>query len=255
MKLGVCYMVFDGEELLEFTAKALREAVDWISVTYQTTSYFGNKTNTNLKETLNQLKANGIIDQIIFYEPNLLLHHKENELILRNIGLEASKKAGCTHHISLDVDEFFIASELNFAKKAMEEDSYDHSIVSIHTYYKEPTFLVYPDLKTKCSFIHPVDNKYDRNSKLPQHIEPTKKSTNYKKCRIFKPTEIMQHHMSYVRKDIRKKFNNSDNAQFYKLEKFYETFDNYQLGGRVCLLPDYLNRKTKKVENIFNVKI
>lgn len=254
MKLGVCYMVFDGEELLEYTVKALREEVDWISVTYQTTSYFGNKTNANIKELLDRLESNGLIDQSIFYEPNLNLHHKENELILRNIGLEASLKTGCTHHISLDVDEFFLANELNYAKKEIEKNNHDCSIVSIRTYYKDPTFVVYPDLKTKCSFIHTIENKYDKKSEFPHHIEPTKKPTNYENCRIFQPTEIIQHHMSYVRKDIRKKFNNSDNAQFYQLNKFYDNFDNHQLGGRVCLLPDYLNRKTKKVENIFNIE-
>jgi len=253
MKLGVCYMTFDGEELLEFAIKSIKNEVDWVSVTYQTTSYFGNKTTTNI-ETVNRLKSTGLIDELIFYEPNLSLHHKENELILRNIGLEASEKAGCTHHISLDVDEFFLAHELNLAKKVMEDGEYDCSLVSVYTYYKEPTFLVYPDLKIKCPFIHSIDNKYDRNSQFPFHVEPTRKSTKYDKCKIFSPTDIMQHHMSYVRKDIRKKFNNSDNAQFYQLNKFYETFDNYQLGGRVCLLPDYLNRKTKKVENIFNIE-
>ena len=40
MKIGACYMVFDGEELLEFSIKSIRNSIDFISVTYQDFSYF-----------------------------------------------------------------------------------------------------------------------------------------------------------------------------------------------------------------------
>lgn len=41
-------MVFDGEELLEFAVKSIRNVIDYISVTYQDVSYFGNKADPNL---------------------------------------------------------------------------------------------------------------------------------------------------------------------------------------------------------------
>lgn len=41
-------MVFDGEELLEFAIKSIRNEIDHISVTYQTTSYFGNPADPEL---------------------------------------------------------------------------------------------------------------------------------------------------------------------------------------------------------------
>lgn len=258
MKLGICYMVFDGEEFLEFATKPIRNEVDHISVTYQNTSYFGNKNDSNLEELLNNLKNQGLIDEIIFYEPNLSIHHKENELILRNIGLEASRKAGCSHHISLDVDEFIKGEELNFAKQEMEKDDYDLSVINYSNYYKDPTFLVYPEQNLKVTFIHPVRNLYTKDIPypiFPFHMETTRRLTQSQKYRVFEKNEITMHHMSYVRKNIRKKFANSDNARFYQLKKFYNTFDNYKLGDRVCLLPDYLNRRTIQVENYFNIKI
>lgn len=255
MKLGACYMVFDGEELLKFAIKSVRSEIDYISVTYQNISYFGNKSDCNLFSFLKDLEREKLIDEIILYEPDLTIHHKENELRLRNIGLEASKKAGCSHHISFDVDEFYTQKELSYAKKVMEDD-FDFSIVPILTYYKDPTFLVYPDLNCYCTFIHPVNNKYEKDNCLfPFKIETTRRFEKYGNFKIFKKEEICQHHMSYVRKNIRKKFDNSDNARFYKIEKFIKSFENYELGGRVCLIPDFINRKTIQVENIFEINL
>lgn len=257
MKLGFCYMVFDGEELLEFAINNIRKQVDYISVTYQTTSYFGNPCTESLVPTLERLKSVGLIDELIFFDTDLSLHHKENELKLRNLGLEYSRKNGCTHHASLDVDEFYKPEELQFVKSVMEED-YDLCLVPIWNYYKDPTYLVMPQQKLAVTFIHPVANSYDKKvtfKEFPHHLEPTRKLAKYNKCKVFTKEEIVQHHMSYVRKDIRRKFQNNDNKQFYNLKEFYETFDNYKLGERVCLLPEYLNRKTIQVENTFGIFI
>jgi hypothetical protein len=110
-------MVFDGEELLEFAIKAIKKNVDWVSATYQSTSYFGNPADPNLAITMHRLKEEGLVDELIHFEPDLSLEPKENELKLRNIGLEASKKAGCTHHISADVDEFLQTRAIRIRKK------------------------------------------------------------------------------------------------------------------------------------------
>lgn len=250
-------MVFDGEELLEFAAQSIRNQVDHISVTYQTTSYFGNSCNPNLPKLLEKLKNQKLIDELIHYEPNLSLHPKENELRLRNIGLNASRNQNCTHHISADVDEFYKIDQLKYAKDVMKQD-YDFSVAYLDTYYKNPTFLVIPDQKLLVSFIHPVTNEYNKNINypiFPFHMETTRRLTNYSKYKLFTKDEFTIHHMSYIRKDIRKKFQNSDNGRFYKIEKFIKTWENYQLGERVCLLPDFLNRRTTQVENFFNIQL
>jgi hypothetical protein len=251
-------MVFDGEELLKFAVKAIRQEVDHISVTYQNTSYFGNQNESNLEELLDQLKNQGLIDQAILYQPDLTLSPKENELKLRNLGIEISKKAGCTHHISSDVDEFYMQDQLKFAKKEIEKDDYDFSIVPILYYYKNPQYLIWPPQDLVVSFIHPIDNEYNKEILYPEfpfHMEITRRLKNKKKYRIFTRKEIEMHHMSYVRKDIRKKFANSDNSRFYQLKRFYNIYDNYKLGDNVYLLPDYLNRKTILVDNIFGISI
>lgn len=253
MKLGICYMVFDGEELLEFAVRAVREQVAHISVTYQTTSYFGNPAGVELVPLLERLKASGLIDEMIFYDPDLSIHHKQHELRLRNIGLEASRKAGCTHHISADVDEFYTAADLARAKKIMDGEGYDFSMAPLEVYFKEPTYLVVPSQNLSVTFIHPVSNDY-QSGDFPFKIEITRRLSNFASWRVFTKEEITIHHMSFVRKDIHKKFKNSDNGQFYKMNKFMKSYENYEVGGRVCLLPGWLNRKTILVENQFDIR-
>lgn len=251
MKLGICYMVFDGEELLEFAASHIRNQIDHISVTYQTTSYFGNPCDPNLPNLINKLKGDKLIDEAIHYEPNLSLHPKENELKLRNLGLELSRNANCTHHISADVDEFYSSEQMKFAKETMDDS--DFSMVHYINYYKEPTFLVANPKDLLITFIHPVENQYKIIEDFPFRIETTRRLSKYNKYKIFSKNEVLQHHMSYVRKDIRKKFANSCNSSYYDMKKFYSDFDKHQVGDRACLIPDYLNRRTTKVENQFNI--
>lgn len=255
MKLGICYMVFDGEELLEFAVKSVRTQIDHISVTYQTTSYFGNPSSPDLPAIVDKLKSDGLIDEAIHYEPDLTLTPKDNELRLRNIGLNASRKAGCTHHISADVDEFYRVDQLEYAKRTMDAD---YSVAYLATYYKDPTYLVVPVQNLMVSFIHSVEFEYNRQIKYPEfpfRMEETRRFADCKSYKVFSKEEITIHHMSYVRRDIRKKLNNSDNGRCYKKEKFVAVFDSYKLGDRVCLLPDFLNRKTTQVENVFGILI
>lgn len=251
MKLGLCYMVFDGEELLEFAARSVRPAVDHISVTYQDISYFGNPAGPELKKTLDKCQKLGLIDELIHFKPNLSLHHKDNELKLRNIGLEASRKAGCTHHISSDVDEFLTPEQLQNAKNLSE--GYDFVVAPYEYYYKDPTYRVTPNQGLLVTLIHPVDNKYVCNKEFPFKIEITRRFPRCEKYRVLTLEECTVHHMSYVRKDIRKKYANNDNQFYIKLKKFYAHFENYKVGERVCLLPDYINRKTTLVENTFGI--
>lgn len=258
MKLGICYMVFDGEELLEFALKSIRNEVDHVSVTYQTTSYFGNPADPELSKLLQKLKSDNLIDELIHFEPDLSVHPKVNELNLRNLGRIASKNAGCTHHISADVDELYEEFQLKFAKNAMEEDDYDFSVAPLITYYKHPTYLITPIQKLVVSFIHPIDNEYNMDilyPTFPFHMETTRRFSKYQKYRVFDKDEFVIHHMSYVRKDIRKKLLNSDNGRFYKkMEKFISDFDKYNVGDRVCIVPDFMNRKTILVENTFGIQ-
>ena len=106
MKVGVSYNLFDGEELLEGSIKSIRESVDYVSVVYQTISNFGDAANDRLVPLLNKLKEEGLIDELFEFRPNVNKGGHFNELNKRNIGIALSQGAGCTHHMSMDSDEF-----------------------------------------------------------------------------------------------------------------------------------------------------
>lgn len=255
MKLGVCYMVFDGEELLPFAVKNIRPLVDHISVTYQTTSYFGNPCGPELIPTINALLKDNLIDEAIHYEPNISLLPKDNELQLRNIGLNASRQTDCSHHISFDVDEFITLPQLQYAKHVVDKEKPDFTMTPHIVYFKSPTYQVTPHMNLNCSFMHPVDNDYVYNNEFPFRIDVTRRFRNHERFIVFSMEEVAIHHMSYVRKDIKKKFLNSDNGRCYQINKFTKQHTEYQLGDKICLLPDWLARKTKEVENIFNIDL
>lgn len=246
MKLGICYNVFDGEELLPFAIASIRPVVDFISVIYQTTSYFGNSHDPT--PTLNKIKD---IDQLTHFQPDLTLPPRHNELNIRNIGRNLSILAGCSHHISADTDEFYDKEQLAYAKTI----KCNMSVAYMNIYYKDPTFLVYPPQDLMVSFIHPVENEYAFMAKYPFPIDPTRRLKNYENCKVFSKEEFTIYHMSYVRKDIRRKFLNSSNGKAYNIDKFEENFNKYKVGDRVCLLPDFINRKTIQVDNKFGIEI
>jgi hypothetical protein len=245
-------MVFDGEELLRSAIKSIREQVDFVAVTWQKMSYHGNPNETDLEPLLNGLKNEKLLDQAIFFEPNLNESPKENELKLRNIGLKASKDAGCTHHISFDVDEFILPDQLKFAKETYGD--HDCSMIENIYYYKKPTWRMHPNIKNNfVSFIHKIDTKYEMIPKYPYRIEFTRRLTPFEKIRVYTQNECAMHHMTYVRKDMAKKLRNSMTGKLYDIDKFVDEFNRYEVGNRLVVAPDFLTRRTVVVDNIFNI--
>jgi hypothetical protein len=253
MKLGVSYIVFNGEELLEYSIRAIRDQVDFLSVVYQEISFFGNKASPTLLPTLDRLKVSGLIDELVLFHPDLKVRSKVNELNMRNIGLDRSIANGCTHHITLDTDEFIKSDMLKLAKDAMDGETYDCSMVENIVYFKEPTWQVNPGQRHHVSFINPVWNRYSMVYHFPYKIEITRRVTSFDRVKVFLKDEIVIHHMSYVRRDIRQKLDNSPTGTLYDIDEFVDKFNKYKLGERLCIAPDFLNRRTIEVDNIFNI--
>lgn len=255
MKLGISYQVFDGEEFLEFVTRQIKPLLHHVTVVYQTTSYFGNPAHEGLVPAVEAAYRAGLVDEIVLYEPDLALGPKENELRVRNLGLQKSRDAGCTHHISADVDEFYVPGQLEYAMRVMDDERYDSSIARMISYYKKPTYMLVPHQDQPVSLIHPVDAKYDMAADFPSKIEVTRRHTPSVSCKWFTKDELAIHHMSYVRRDMRRKYANNSNGLYFKIEKFMAVYDTYELGKRVTTIPDFLNRKTVEVANQFNINL
>ena len=76
----------------------------------------------------------------------------------------------------------------------------------------------------------------------------------FKSCKIFEKNEIVVHRMSYVRKYIKKKLENSSNGQFWNIKRICNEFEKYKLGGKLRVPPDLKIRKTILGKNLFNIK-
>lgn len=235
MKLGVAYNLFDGEELLEYSIKSIRNNVDFISVLYQELSYHGMKCSDDVLPLLNRLKKEGLIDEFYLFEPNLIDitgdNPQFNETNKRTLGLEISKKNGCTHHMTIDADEFYTYDQFKFMKNEMENGNFDSGAVQHCQYYKDSIYI----LKNKegefvatIEKIYP-DTKFVFQANYPVPIDPSRKTNNGSgRVRIFNRGEVEMHHMSFVRKNIKGKLMNHTSRRFFTDELINNVDEHYK---------------------------
>jgi hypothetical protein len=235
MKLGVSYNLFDGEELLEYSIKSIRNNTDFISVIYQEISYHGIKCSDGMLHFLLNLKDNGLIDEIVLFEPDIADTSGENaslnETKKRNLGLEISIKNGCTHHMSMDVDEFYTEDQFIYMKNTIEDGDFNCAAVKHCQYYKDSIYILKNKEEEYVTTIEKItpETKYVYMEDYPVPVDPTRK-TNNKNCRVFDRSEIEMHHMSFVRKDIKKKLNNSASRRHFsdktinKVDEYYKNW-------------------------------
>jgi hypothetical protein len=232
MKLGISYNLFDGEELLEYSIKPIRNSVDYISVVYQLISNHGNPCSENLESLLIDLKKRGLIDELVLYTPKIEdIDNPElasiNETEKRNIGLDLSRNNNCTHHMTIDVDEFYTTEQFEYMKRTMIQGNYDSAVCNHCQYYKDSIYI----LKYKeGDFVTTIQKIYDYTKYIYKidffvGVDPTRK-TNNQNCRVFFRDEVEMHHMSFVRKNIKTKLMNSS-AKRHFTEEHINKIDNH----------------------------
>lgn len=265
MKLGVSYNLFDGEELLESSIKSIRGCVDYISVVYQRVSNFGQRCSDDIEDLLSHLQHNRLIDEIKLYSPsnvqsNPAYQGSINELTKRNIGLDMSRDKNCTHHLCMDTDEFYIEREFNDIKSLIYSSKFDASACKLQTYYKLPTMIIDPPEEYFVPFICKIypNSKYQLGGPSPVLVDPTRRISTYNKFAKLGRTGIQMHHMSYVRKDIRKKLENSSAKNNFngKIERFITHWENWTEGNKALLAGvNSIYYNLLKVKNTFNIDI
>ncbi len=210
-KLGASYSVWDGEEMLEYAIRSIRSEVDYVNVVWQKVSWFGSPCSDGLEPMLKKLRDEKLIDELIFFEPDLSALPAENETGKRNVGLEAARKAGCTHFITLDTDELFDAEEFKTSKEIIYQFGLTHTACPIITYFS-PTVRIVGG-KTGCTlpFICSIEKgeKLVLNAHQPWYADPTRKIPVSKNSRPFFMHTVCMHHFPRCRHDLNKKIQNS----------------------------------------------
>ena len=216
-KLGVSYSVWDGEELLEQSIKQIRPVVDYINVVWQKLSWYGKPCNPGLEELLLKLKAKGLIDEIIFFDTDVSVNPSYNQIDKRNVGLRAARRAGCTHFMTIDTDEFYDTEQFRAAYQDIIDRNLSHTCCNIVAY-------ITPTVRRRDydRFFVPFISRIDHGEKLtfdafygqiPCMVDPTRKIRLRRNSRFCFLGNIVMHHMAHVRKDINKKVENSSMSQ------------------------------------------
>jgi len=256
MKVGVSYNLFDGEELLESSINSIRNNVDYISVVYQTISNFGNPCDEGLVLLLESLKNRGLIDELFEYNPRINKGGHLNEITKRNIGLSLSEGVGCTHHMAMDSDEFYTDEQFKYMKDIMYNEDWDSSACQMDTYYKEPIYILDPKEDYYVSLLFKIKQgkEFVMGHPFPVLVDPTRR-VEPGKCKIFTRDEIEMHHMSFVRKDINKKLNNSSAKNSFSniIDNITNHYNNWEYPNDVMWASGQL-LKVKKVNKKFDVE-
>jgi|TARA_R110000744_G_scaffold67666_7_gene137915 hypothetical protein len=255
MKLGIAYNLFDGEELLVDSIKSIRNSVDYIIVIYQQVSNFGSVSEINLSDYLTGLKNDGLIDDMVLYNPRVGSGGHFNEITKRNLGLYECSRKGCTHFLLMDSDEFYTEEQFNISKEVILSGDFDSSACQMVTYYKNGSYRLEPKEEYYVPFIYKITPgvEFVLNNPFPVLIDPTRRM-GPGKCKIFTRYELEMHHMSFVRKDLNIKLQNSSAKGSFEhsINKIVDYYNNWKYPSPVMWADSRLI-SVVPTENLFNI--
>lgn len=251
MKTKLCsiVVVWDGHELLPFLIDSVRPHVDGIIIIWSKYSNRGKVGDFDPNQYPTCYTAN--------IEPDLKLSSHDNERAKRNFGLDVARQLGFTHFLVQDVDEFYDADEFEMNWTRIREEDLNGLVCRIKVYFKEPTLTIGLDPVTYVPFIHKLKatthfvlNKYypfsyDKDG--VNHIDPTRKM-NYSTGVEW--SDMIMHHQSYVRKDLRIKIENSSSERLKK-SSLYSEWQNAKEGDFIS----WYGKTLEKCENKFGIAI
>jgi hypothetical protein len=256
MKLGISYSVFDSEELLEGSIKQIRPCVDYINVIFQKTSNCGNQCSPDALKILKELKQKKLIDNVFLYEPRFDIVFNQNEVIKRNIGLAKCREQNCTHHMTMDADEYFITEQFNKVKNIIDKHNFDSSFCQMQTYYKDWSYVFETPEEYYVPLIYKIKPYSEFIYNLNQIVltDPSRRLFDQSKPVVFKRETIEMHHGSYIRKDIKTKLINSSAKLNYEkdidaLTKHYNSWSYPQLAYCAGVPSTY--HKLKQINPLF----
>lgn len=211
MKLGASYNLWDCWELLPMSILRIRPHVDFITVVFQEKSNYDVLLDklTECKNMLSGLIENKMIDKLIIYKRQYE-NPMANEAMKRVIGLEESREAGMSHHLSIDADEIYVGSELAAIKKHMELNTIEFTACKLQTYWKTIEYRLDPPEEYYVTLIHRIDNNnfyFAQEINRTIHADPTRIFPVTYHC--YDRSEIEMHHLSHVRMNYRQKLMNS----------------------------------------------
>lgn len=212
MKLAAVYVVWDDWDILSHSVKNMTPLVDGIIIVGSIKSNYG-----ELSEIPAEWK-----DKVLIYDhyandfqSRVNMPASVMERDKRNYGLEIAKSEGYTHFLMMDADEFYEPEPFLKEKERFKNNPNLQGLVcASQVYFKGPKLTIGLDT-TRVTFIHRITPtlKFEFNRRFPYaweglsiRIDPTRQLNINSGVEW---SDIVMHHMSWVRSDYEKKIRNS----------------------------------------------
>lgn len=247
MKLVCIIIVWDDWELCYHQIEHLQKhkLVDDIYVVYSEVSNYG------------EFSPFIFMDfdvEFIHREPQFS-HPMNSETDKRNFALHRARNDGFTHFIVTDSDEYYHPEAfLKEKQRFIDNPDLAGLVCATQVYFKSPTLTIGLDT-TLVPFIHKITPtlKHEFNRRYPYafegrdiKIDPTRSLNIYSGVEW---SEITMHHMSYIRKDLRKKVRNSTAKANIEKSSLLEDYRNAK-AGEYC---NFYKKVLHEVPNYFNI--
>lgn len=250
MKLAFCYTVF-GTELLKESIKQIYDHVDSVIICWQRVSNNGIE-DSELIKSLQLLKGKKI--WLSEYVPNLNYITKENERRKHQHMINVARGIGATHFVMAATDHFYEPVQFEYGKQKASD--YDVTFTEMFTYYKHPTWQLTPVEDYYMPFICRLgpDTRIEHTTKYPLRVDPSVRVAPFDKWHLFSQNEVMLHHFSMVRQDLKAKFVNAASPKWTPglMEGYINEYENYNLDKNPGV-SYFKGRKIKQVENLFGL--
>lgn len=252
MRLAIAYTVFNGLELLEKSISQVSDFVDHVIICWQDVSNKGNRCD-RVETYVRSLKNVTLVK----FDPDLSVNTKENERRKHQLMMDTARELRCTHITLSACDHFYNPRQFVLAKLRHESANWDVSFTAMNTYYKHPQWQLTPIEDYYMPFIISLraDTKIKMMREYPLRVDPSVKVNTCNNWFLFPQDEIMLHHYSMIRDDIRSKFNNAAASIRWKPEDiaaFMNEWDNYDIETNPGIRY-FQGRKIKMVNDYFGL--
>lgn len=137
-----------------------------------------------------------------------------NELQKRELGRQACLRAGCTHFMSMDTDEFYLEDQLRRAMEEVERGQWDATACRMRILFKEAVYEYWPPdemnavpLICRCRPESPLRLA----EPYPVLLDPTRRVANAPRFALLPRELVEMYHMSFVRRHMALKLQNTSN--------------------------------------------
>lgn len=232
MKLAAIYNIWDGEEWLEKSINSIREHVDVVICVSSLYSGWGEFYPGGLTKA-QELKKRGLVDSHRKFDGSGS-NPQKIEINKRLRGLELAKEQGCTHFLYMDCDELYNPKQFAEARNMVDKNNYAATACSIQSYYKWKYKAKNLD-NYYVPFICKIFNSTTHARRFPAYVDPTRGVKPNKPFYLFSSEEVVMHHHTWSRNDIKRKFNNSTAKMNGNNDHLLKTYNDIKEG---FIMPD-----------------